>query len=104
MADKFFGSICFSDLMAAAKSGHSAFSRAKNGKVYFNADVWINEKADKFGNNLSIVLRSKKEHFQREGKVYIGNFKFSDPDAGSKKSRPSSQNDSFQGYSDGLPF
>lgn len=56
------GSICYTDLVAAAKNGHSAFSRSeKNGKVYFNVAIWQKEEPDKYGNDFSIQLNAKKD-------------------------------------------
>ncbi len=69
------GSICFTDLMEKAKAGHSAFSRAKNGKVYFNFTEWINDEADQYGNHASLLLNSTKEKKEVEGKFYFGNGK-----------------------------
>ena len=46
----FFGSICVTDLIEQLKLKHSAFSKAQNGKIYANVNVWLNEEKDKFGN------------------------------------------------------
>lgn len=72
------GSICLSDLNAKAKEGHSAFSRAKNGKIYFNITQWINDEPDQYGNHSSFQLNSKKDNREAEGKVYIGHAKFAE--------------------------
>lgn len=70
------GSICLSDLNAQAKVGHSAFSRAKNGKIYFNFTQFINDEPDQFKNHSSLLLNSKdKEKQVEEGKIYIGRAK-----------------------------
>lgn len=72
----FGGSICITELMEKVKSGHSAFSKSiKNGKVYCNILVWVNEEKDEFGNNISLQLSSTKEKRDSEGKIYIGNAK-----------------------------
>lgn len=73
MANYISGSMCLDDILAKAKEGHSAFSRANNGKVYFNIVAWMNDEKDKFDNNSSFMLSSKKENQDKEGKVYIGN-------------------------------
>lgn len=69
------GSICMTDLIETMKLGHSAFSKAQNGKVYFNILIWQNEEPDKFGNNMSLQLSSSKDMREKEDKVYIGNAK-----------------------------
>lgn len=71
----FTGSICLTELVEQAKKGHSAFSKANNGKIYFNILEWLNDEADKYGNTISIQLNSTKEKKDSEGKVYIGNCK-----------------------------
>lgn len=80
MSNRYYGSICLSDLIDLAKGKHSAFSRAKNKKVYANVIVWINDKPDKYDNIASIQLSSNMEKAKQEGKVFIGNLK-----AGGKK-------------------
>lgn len=67
-------SLCLSDILEAAKDGHSAFARSeKNQKVYFNIAIWDNEEKNQFGQNVSIQLSPKKDTpFER---LYIGNGK-----------------------------
>ena len=48
MNQLFYGSICLTDLIEKAKSKHSAFSKAQNGKIYANVNVWLNETPDKY--------------------------------------------------------
>lgn len=67
------GSMCLTDIVKQAKKGHSAFSKAKNGKIYFNIKQWINEEEDRFGNHAKIMLNPKKD--AETDKVYIGNAK-----------------------------
>ena len=69
------GSICLTDLISKAKEGHSAYTKAANGKIYVNILIWENDEADKYGNTISLQLQSKKESSEREGKVYFGNAK-----------------------------
>lgn len=71
----FGGSICLTDLIDQAKKGHSAFSKAQNGKVYCNILTWLNEKEDKYGNIMSHQLSSNKDMREAEGLIYIGNSK-----------------------------
>ena len=92
------GSICITDLMAAAKAAHSSCTRAKNGKAYADIVLWVNETPDQYGNTVSIQLNSKKEARETEGKVYIGNAK---PLPGDKTAAPANN---APEYDDDLPF
>lgn len=78
MNQLFYGSICLSDLIEKAKQKHSAFSKGKNGKIYANVNVWLNETPDKYGNLLSIKVNPSKENKDTEEGFYIGNCKKSD--------------------------
>lgn len=71
----FGGSICLTDLNDQARKGHSAFSKAQNGKIYINILTWLNDEKDKFGNVMSHQLSSTKDMREKEGKIYIGNSK-----------------------------
>lgn len=70
------GSLCLTEIIEKAKAGHSAFTKASNGKVYFNFLQWLNAEPDKFNNNSSLQLNSTKEKKDEEGKCYIGNAKY----------------------------
>lgn len=70
MSKNYYGSICFTDLMAKAKEGHKAFSKGTNGKIYVNVDLWINDNPDQYGNSASIKI---------DKETYIGNLKESKP-------------------------
>lgn len=76
MAGKFSmvgGSLCLTDILAQAKLGHSAFTRGKNGKAYFNFTQFINDEPNDYGDHSSLLLNSKdKESATSEGKIYIG--------------------------------
>lgn len=74
----FYGSICLSDLIEQAKVKHSAFSKAQNGKIYVNVNVWLNAEEDKYGNIMSVQLNPSKERKDKDAKVYVGNMKKSD--------------------------
>lgn len=104
MGKMILGSLCYSDIVAAAKAGHSAFSRSqKNDKVYFNVVVWENDEPDKLGNDFSIQLSSTKEKREAEGKTYVGNLKWKDrPGEQSRQEAPSGGISS--GGDDDLPF
>lgn len=92
------GSICYTDLVAAAKKGHSAFSRSdKNGKVYFSFAEWQKEVPDKYGNDFSLQLNPKKD--STEEKVFIGQAKYlSKKEQANPAATPTAQDD------DDLPF
>lgn len=72
------GSLCLSEIIAKAKEGHSAFSKAANGKIYFNVLVWENDTPDQYGNHFSVQLNAKKDAPETEKKQYIGNLKYLD--------------------------
>mgnify|MGYP000010409294 FL=1 len=95
MANLLVGSICLTDLNEQAKKGHSAFSRGKNGKIYVNINLWVNETPDQYGNTISIQLNSKKEVRETEGKIYIGNAKPLTPPATAQKETPSEFDEDF---------
>lgn len=67
--------MCLTDLIEQAKKGHSAFTKAQNGKIYFNTLTWVNDVPDKYGNSMSHQLSSTKEMREREERIYIGNSK-----------------------------
>jgi len=73
MNQSFYGSICITDILDALKNKHSAFSKGKNGKIYMNATVWLNEQVDDFGNIMSAQCNPAKD--SKDQKFYIGNFK-----------------------------
>lgn len=78
MANKpMHGSICMTDLSEAFKKNHTAFNKSeKNGKLYANIAVWMNDEPDQYGNILSFQLNSKKD--ATDDKVYFGNAKLPD--------------------------
>lgn len=100
MAKLNVGSICLTDLLAAAKQKHSAFVKSpKNDKVYCNVKIWINDVPDNFGNTISIQLNSSKERKDFEDKIYIGNAK----EVEFKEAQPINDTD-LKGIGDDLPF
>lgn len=100
----FYGSISLTELIEQAKVKHSAFTKAQNGKIYVNINIWLNEEEDKFGNIMSVQLNPSKERKDKDAKVYIGNLKKSDG------AKPLGDNDisnvekSLQEAADDLPF
>ena len=97
MNQLFGGSICLTELIEKAKKGHSAFSKAQNGKVYVNILTWLNEKEDKYGNIMSHQLSSQKDLREVEGLVYIGNSK------ALQSSKPVTSKDIGDGDFDNIP-
>ena len=75
MAKMITGSLCLNDILDQAKLKHSAFSKAQNGKIYFNILVWENDEPDKFNNNFSVQLNAAKDASEDQKKKYIGNMK-----------------------------
>jgi hypothetical protein len=81
MSKLLYGSLCLSDLIEIAKTGHSAFKKSDNGKIYCSVNIWINDEKDQYGNDASIVVNPEKESGHL--KKYIGNFKWSEIKGGS---------------------
>ena len=72
------GSICLSDISEKFKQGHSAFSKAENGKIYMSFTGWVNDATDNF-KDFSLQLNSKQDKQESEGKVYVGNGRIKPP-------------------------
>lgn len=73
MSQLFIGSICVSDIPK------DKLTQAKNGKLYLNIDIWVNDENDKYDNIGSVSVRqSKEEREAKLKKLYLGNFKTSD--------------------------
>lgn len=71
------GSICFTDLLDFAKSGHNAFSRAENGKIYVNVSLYIKDERDQYKNDASVSIVPKVDtNFKFE---FIGNMRWVEP-------------------------
>lgn len=82
MSKLYYGSIDFSKLLELAKAGNKAFTKAQNGKIYVNLNVWINDEKDQFGNDASIQTNFKEA--TKDEKIYVGNLKvseFKEPEA-----------------------
>ena len=78
MSTLYYGSLCISDLIDQLKQKHSAFSKAQNGKIYVNVNVWLNDQKDKFGNIMAVQINPSKEMKDIQKKLYIGNLKESE--------------------------
>jgi hypothetical protein len=76
MSKLLYGSIDFSKLLELAKAGNKAFSKAKNGKIYLNLNVWLNDEKDQYGNDASLQTTFKDA--TKEEKNYFGNLKVSE--------------------------
>ena len=86
------GSICMTDLSNAFKANHSAFNKSdKNGKLYANIAVWLNDEPDQYGNVLNFQLNSKKD--APDEKVYFGSAKLPADKAPSPTPDPTAASD-----------
>jgi hypothetical protein len=71
----------------------------ENGAKYLNVVVWINDEADKYGNNASIQISQSKEEREAGAKaIYIGNLK----EPQSRNNEPTSTRSAQ--VADDLPF
>ena len=76
-----------------------------NGAKYLNVVVWINDEADKYGNNASIQISQSKE--ERDNKVkptYIGNLKEFQSQQMTPQQAVNAINDAMPPEDDDLPF
>ena len=70
MAQLLSGSICLSDL------DKSKLQKGKNGKVYLNMTISINNEFSQYGTNAGIsIQQTQEEREAKEKKTYIGNAK-----------------------------
>ena len=76
MNQSHYGSLCVTDILDALRAKHSAFYKGKNGKIYMNTTVWLNEGVDDFGNIMSAQANPGKD--SKDKKFYVGNFKKSE--------------------------
>jgi len=67
------GSICLTDLIDQAKQKNESFTKASNGKIYFNFSQWINEDPDQYGNHSSLKLNPPKDSTSE--RIYFANAK-----------------------------
>ena len=70
-------SICLTDVQELITQKHPSVTTAKNGKVYINLDLWINDKADQYGNDIAVKVYNKDT---KESK-FVGNGMQYKPDA-----------------------
>lgn len=70
MSKLYNGSICVTDIPK------EKLVKGKNGKLYLNINLWLNDNVDQFGNIGSVQVSLSKEEREAGGKgAYIGNFK-----------------------------
>jgi len=98
MSKLLYGSIDFTKLLELAKAGNKAFSKADNGKIYLNLNVWINDEKDNYGNDASMQTSFKDA--AKEDKIYFGNLKISEK----KENEPVPENSAEIPEVDDLPF
>ena len=82
-------------------------SRLFQGKkgTYLDADIWINDEQDKFGNDASVSMsQTKEEREAKAQKIYIGSARkvFGWDDAPVSKAAPASEQEDDE--EDSLPF
>lgn len=71
MSKLYNGSICLSDIPK-----EKIVKSEKNGKLYLNINIWINDELDQFKNIGSLqIAQSKEERESKLPKIYFGNFK-----------------------------
>lgn len=56
----------------AVRAGHGSITTDKKGNKYVNVTLWVNDKEDDYGNDISLQLNSRT---QGDAKVYVGNAK-----------------------------
>ena len=98
MSKLLYGSVDFSKLLELAKAGNKAFSKAANGKIYLNLNIWINDEKDNYGNDASVQITFKDA--TKEEKIYCGNFKISEQQA----PKPLEEGSTDIPEADDLPF
>lgn len=101
MAQHFYGSICITEILEAAKQQHPAIKKGNNGKLYVNISVWVNDTTDQYGNHVSMQLSIPKDRTDL-GKVYIGNLKKSEQQGAAQISNADAN--AMQAIVDDLPF
>lgn len=73
----------------------------ENGAKYLNVVIWINDEADKYGNNASIQISQSKEEREAGVKaIYIGNLK----EPQSRNNEPTSAKNAQATDDNQLPF
>jgi len=96
--------MCLSDLSEQFKAKHPAFSKSeKNGKIYVNVTVWVNDEADQYGNHAALQLSKPKDSDMKP--IYFGNLKMHQQQAslGIQQSTHSAS-PSVEEVEDDLPF
>ena len=58
------------------KIDKSRIIKGKDGALYYNIDIWINDEPDRYGNHASLQQnQTKEERENKKPKVYLGNGK-----------------------------
>lgn len=70
------GSMCFDKIVKAFRDGHSAFTKGKNGKIYFNFSEIVEQDPSlvKYDQETSFAFNSTKEKRDEENKRGDDNF------------------------------
>lgn len=108
MAQGYYGSICLDDLFGQSIGKDQQGNRwvcldqlkghhvniGKNGKVYVNIGVYVNDQEDQYGQIAGISLsQSEQDRKNQVKRVYIGNLKAS---GGQQQQQPQQQQQQFQ--------
>jgi hypothetical protein len=103
MSKLLYGSMCLSDLSEQFKAGHPAFSKSeKNGKIYVNVTVWVNDEADQYGNHAALQLSKPKDSDMKP--IYFGNLKMHQQQANVSNTTSVSNSPNVEDDSLDLPF
>jgi hypothetical protein len=66
----------FTGLINLTKCNNAKYLKSlKNGDKAVYVEIWLNDKADEFGNTMSVKISQTKEQREADGALYIGNAK-----------------------------
>lgn len=85
MSERLYGSLDVTEIFKLMQGGHTSVSKSeKNGKIYMNVVVWLNDTEDQYGQIASIQPSPHKNASEVEKaatkKIYIGNLKMAKPE------------------------
>lgn len=100
MSTKMTASIDLAKLGELVRSNHPAIATGKNGKKYANIDIWLNDKEDQYGNDVSLALYDKEV----KRSEYIGSGRQWKQPKAEAKQNPPAPTQSFEVDEDDLPY
>lgn len=103
----FYGQLNWTRIREGLKTGKIKAQRiqTKHGEqIVFDINVWVNQEADKYGNDASVQMQLTKEAFEAKEKnpYYIGNLRFREATATDVS--PEEMQNLAGGEEDDLPF